>query len=88
MAKTLEEIKGINIAVGTPIEIEVESPLEKYTVIGYFVDISKDHLIKDEYKLRYSSHKLDEDTINENKQYIISSLSSSIEDIKILDYKK
>ena len=42
MAKTLEEIKGMNIPVGAPIEMAISKACGKYKQIGYFDELIKD----------------------------------------------
>ena len=78
MAKTLEEIKGMNIPVGAPIELNVDSPIndETFKKIGYFDRITEKNQLAFTYSLgeRFPQGEVIHlDYIN---------------DIKILEYKK
>ena len=85
MTKTLEEIKGMNIPIGTPIEIkwELEYTKETYRDIGYFKGLTsyRQRGGKEIQEIIITSRA--EDTHTGNRRNI-----SKIKDIKILEYKK
>jgi hypothetical protein len=82
MGKTLEEIKGMNIPVGTPIEIILKN--SKYKQIGYFVDSEKEKGV-----IRYTLDQKVSNPITQEDEIIYrltlkSEFERDIEDIKIL----
>ena len=77
MTKTIEELEGMNISVGTPIEMTLEKAGNRYRQIGYFQKLIPDKE-KGYYIMVYETNLTDQK---------IESLSN-IAEIKILDYKK
>jgi hypothetical protein len=73
MTKTLEEIKGMNIPVGTPIELSKND----HKKLVYFAGI------ENEYFFVWDS------MIKDNPEYYKLPISPSvIQDLKVLEYKK
>ena len=75
---TLEKIQEMNLQIGDKVELTLE-PKESQTKIRYFISLNKE----DKY-MSVCQNKFEGKLVNEGEAYKVNSL----DDIKILEYKK
>jgi hypothetical protein len=83
MTMTLEQIKGMNIPVGTPIEITLNSNSEPYKTLGYYHGLKQRKTVQ---ILLYDTNTANDK--NWKASIYNEFLVSSIKEIRILEHKK